>query len=310
VIYQHPLAYLLGLQGVALLRAYNGEYDREFTEARIAEIRAMLDRATEFGDGATVGPITATEGYDVWAAFYDGPNDLIDLEEPVIRPIIDRLPIGLALDAACGTGRHTAYLAAKGHSVIGVDGSAKMLAVAKAKVPGADFCQGDLRALPVADQQVDLVTISLALSHVPELAPVLAEFSRVLRPGGHLVISDSRMDYPMVLAMPDGSHGYMPHQSRSTSEYLAAALPLGFEVRRCEELRFPQRDPATAPQPERVLPAHPSDIWTLRAWYPAAAYAAYNGSPMLIFWDFELSPIRLAGLAASRGRTDQRNVVW
>jgi hypothetical protein len=48
VIYQHPLAYLLGLQGVALLRAYNGEYDREFTEARIAEIRAMLDCASDW----------------------------------------------------------------------------------------------------------------------------------------------------------------------------------------------------------------------------------------------------------------------
>jgi SAM-dependent methyltransferase len=204
VIYQHPLAYLLGLQGVALLRAYNGEYDREFTEARIAEIRAMLDCASEFGDGAMVRPITAAEGYDVWAEYYDGPNDLIDLEEPIIRPIIDRLPIGPALDAACGTGRHAAYLAAKGHSVIGVDGSANMLAVAKAKVPGADFCQGDLRALPVGNQEVDLVTISLALTHVPELAPVLAEFARVLRPGGHLVIADSRMDYPMVQAMPDG----------------------------------------------------------------------------------------------------------
>ena len=142
MIYQHPLAYLLGLQGVALLRAYNGEYDREFTEARIAEIRAMLDCASEFGDGATVRPITATEGYDVWAEDYDGPNDLIDLEEPIIRPIIDRLPLGPVLDAACGTGRHTAYLAAKGHSVIGVDGSAKMLAIARAKVPGAGFCQG------------------------------------------------------------------------------------------------------------------------------------------------------------------------
>jgi ubiquinone/menaquinone biosynthesis C-methylase UbiE len=248
----------------------------------------MLDCASEFGDGAAVRPITATEGYDVWAEYYDGPNDLIDLEEPIIRPIIDRLPIGPALDAACGGGRHAAYLAAKGHSVIGVDGSAKMLAVAKAKVPGADFCQGDLRALPIADQEVDLVTISLALSHVPELAPVLAEFARVLRPGGHLVIADSRMDYPMVQAMPDGSYGYMPHHSRMTSEYLTAALPLGFEVRHCEELRVPRRDPAGAPPPERVLPEHPSDIWTLRAWYPAAAYAAYNGDPMLIFWDFEL----------------------
>ena len=43
------------------------EYDREFTEARIADIRAMLDHASEFGDGATVCPITATEGYHVWA---------------------------------------------------------------------------------------------------------------------------------------------------------------------------------------------------------------------------------------------------
>ncbi|HXS62171.1 MAG TPA: class I SAM-dependent methyltransferase [Streptosporangiaceae bacterium] len=288
MIYQHPLGYLLGLQGIALMRAFNGEYDREFTEARIAEIRAMLDSADEFGEGATVHPITAEHAYDVWAEHYDGPNDLLDLEEPIIRPIIDRRPIGPALDAACGTGRHAAYLASKGHSVIGVDRSAQMLAVAKAKVHGVDFRLGDLRALPVQDCAVDLVTISLALTHVPELAPVMAEFARVLRPGGHLVIADSRMDYAMVQALPDGSYGYMPHHPRMTSEYLTAALPLGFEVRHCEELRVPHRDPADAPPAERVLPEHPSDIWTLRGWYPAAHYAANNGSPMLIFWDFEL----------------------
>jgi hypothetical protein len=58
VIYLHPLAYLLGLQGVALLRAFNGEYDREFTLARIAEIRALLDSADELGDGVTTQPVT------------------------------------------------------------------------------------------------------------------------------------------------------------------------------------------------------------------------------------------------------------
>ena len=36
------------------------------------------------------------------------------------------------------------------------------------------------------------MTVSLALTHVPELAPVLAEFARVLRPGGRLVIADSQ----------------------------------------------------------------------------------------------------------------------
>jgi hypothetical protein len=41
--YVHPLAYLVGLEGVALLHAFAGEYDRDFTEARLAEVRALLD---------------------------------------------------------------------------------------------------------------------------------------------------------------------------------------------------------------------------------------------------------------------------
>ena len=50
-IHQHPLGYLLGLEGVALLRAFAGEHDREFTQARIREIRDLIDRADEFGAG-------------------------------------------------------------------------------------------------------------------------------------------------------------------------------------------------------------------------------------------------------------------
>jgi ubiquinone/menaquinone biosynthesis C-methylase UbiE len=95
-------------------------------------------------------------------------------------------------DAACGSSRHAEHLAALGHAVIGVDISAEMLAVAREKVPGADFREGDLHQLPVPGRHVDVAVRALALTHVPELAPVLAEFVRVLRPGGHLVISDSR----------------------------------------------------------------------------------------------------------------------
>jgi hypothetical protein len=43
VIYQDPLAYLLGLEGIALLDAWAGDHDREFTDARLAEIRRLLD---------------------------------------------------------------------------------------------------------------------------------------------------------------------------------------------------------------------------------------------------------------------------
>jgi hypothetical protein len=43
VIYQHPLAYLLGLEGIALLRGWAGDFDKDFVDARLAEVRALLD---------------------------------------------------------------------------------------------------------------------------------------------------------------------------------------------------------------------------------------------------------------------------
>jgi hypothetical protein len=43
MIYQDPLAYLLGLEGIALLDAWAGDHDREFTETRLTEIRRLLD---------------------------------------------------------------------------------------------------------------------------------------------------------------------------------------------------------------------------------------------------------------------------
>ena len=69
VIYVHPLAYLLGLEGVALLHAFAGDYDCEFTMARLAEVRALLDAVEELGDGVMVEPIPTTEGYGSWAEF-------------------------------------------------------------------------------------------------------------------------------------------------------------------------------------------------------------------------------------------------
>jgi len=290
VIYQHPLAYLLGVEGVALLQAFAGHYDRDFTEARVAEIRTLLDSADQLGDGAETRPITAREGYCAWAENYDQPgNGLIDLEQPVVRDVLDRLPRGTALDAACGTGRHAAYLAALGHEVTGVDSSPEMLAMARAKIPGTDFRAGDLHHLPVPDRCADVVVCALALTHVPDLAPVMAEFARVLRPGGHLVISDSRNDWPVVQALPDGDFGYLPHHNRPASEYLAAALPLGFQVRRCEEPRppYPAIDPHA--KPSGTLPDHPSDIWSLWPRCPAAVNAAYRDTPALIIWHFQLA---------------------
>jgi ubiquinone/menaquinone biosynthesis C-methylase UbiE len=302
VIYQHPLAYLLGLEGVALLRAFSGEYDRDFTLARLEEIRALLDSADALGDGVEVRPISTRDGYARWAEFYDEPgNQLLDLEQPVVREILDGLPVGVALDAACGTGRHTAYLAALGHKVIGVDTSPEMLDVARAKVPDGEFYEAELHDLPLADDSVDLVVCAIALTHVPDLAPVFREFVRVLRSNGHLVLSDSHgpigdIGLPLVKPTPDGGFGYMPTFSRLAGDYLAAALPLSLQVRRCEELRRPSPligEDGTdlydgTPLPEHV-PGNPPNIWALHRFAAAATNAAYGEKPAAIIWHFQLS---------------------
>jgi ubiquinone/menaquinone biosynthesis C-methylase UbiE len=300
VIHQHPLQYLLALEGVALLRAFAGEYDREFTMARLEEIRRLLDSVDELGEGAAVGPMSTTDGYASWAASYDEPgNQLIDLEQPVVQEMLADLPPGVALDAACGTGRHTAYLASLGHTVIGVDTSAAMLERAREKVPEGEFHEADLHDLPLPANHVDLVVCALALIHVPALQPVLAEFVRVLRPSGHLVISDQRglipgIGVPVVKELPAGSYGYMPIRTRLTSDYLAAALPLGLQLRGCAEPRrpFPLVDDgelrsATGEGFPEHVPGEPPNVWALHRWAPTATNATYRDSPAVLVLHFQ-----------------------
>jgi ubiquinone/menaquinone biosynthesis C-methylase UbiE len=301
VIYQHPLAYLLGLEGIALLRAFSGVYDRDFTFARFREIQTLFDSAEGLGEGVEARPITTREGYDRWAPSYDEPgNELLDIEQPIVREILDSLPVGVALDAACGTGRHTAYLASLGHEVIGVDTSLEMLARAREKVPRGTFYETDLHDLPLADDSIDLVVCAIALSHVADLGQALAEFVRVLRPSGHLVISDSRgliadIGLPLVRVEPGGEFGYMPIWSRLASDYLAAALPLGLQVRRCEEPRRPSplvgddgTDLYDGVRPPDHVPGNPPNIWSLHALATAATNAAWRGRPAAIIWHFQL----------------------
>lgn len=71
VTYLSPLAYLLGLEGVALLRGIrDGIGDQEFVEARIAEIRELLDDPALLkagGTDAAMGGISTDDVYSGWA---------------------------------------------------------------------------------------------------------------------------------------------------------------------------------------------------------------------------------------------------
>ncbi|WP_158895057.1 class I SAM-dependent methyltransferase [Amycolatopsis anabasis] len=290
MIYEHPLAYLLGLEGIALMRAFTGEHDRTFVEARIAEIRRLLDDESLAGPGVDVARVDTVSGYRAWSATYDEtPNAAFDFEG-VVKEIVDPLPAGAALDAACGTGRYAAALAKRGHRVVGVDSSPEMLALARERVPQGEFLLGDLHRLPVADDEVDLVVCGLALTHLPALEPVLAEFARVLRPGGHLVIVDvhpervARGSNPAVRG-PDGQPGRLPGYRHLVGDYLRAALEVGLQVRRCEEPQGAAADSARTPS-ETVGPWEQWP-WSLVDMVPEAESAANAGVPAMIIWDFQ-----------------------
>jgi ubiquinone/menaquinone biosynthesis C-methylase UbiE len=96
-------------------------------------------------------------------------------------------------DLGCGTGQVSAAIAPFVGRVIGVDASAAMLQAARKRLqehPNVELRRGELEAIPVDDSYLDAATMMLVLHHVPEPARALADVSRVLKPGGRLVLVD------------------------------------------------------------------------------------------------------------------------
>jgi len=234
--------YVLGTEGLALLRTWLVAHE-ETLGRRVDELARMASApdAPPMAIRLDVPDHDVEAGYARWATSYDDmANPLIRVEEPAVRALVDRVPAGRALDAACGTGRHAAYLAARGHRVAGVDATPAMLEKARARVPSADLRLGDLADLPFEDGAFDLAVCALALSHLPDPGPAIAELARVLRPGGTLVLSDL---HPTMLLL--GGTGFFvdasgrPGNVRSFhhphARYLAAFRRAGLDVVDCVE---------------------------------------------------------------------------
>jgi SAM-dependent methyltransferase len=285
VAYERSAAWLLGLEGVALLRALAGDrdYDKAFVDARLAEVRDIVAALDEppFSRETRTGDIGARQGYEWWAVTYDEPgNPLIAIEEPVVRAVLEQLPNGRAVDVACGTGRITSILAKLGHHVVGVDSSQAMLNRARQRVfaPPASFVLGDLFALPLPPASVDLAVCCLALTHQPDIKVALAQLARVVRPGGHVVTSDIHVASLYLRGItgvrdPQGRMHIMPATRILPSHYLSAASHAGLRAVACAE-------PAWG-----VVEGEGGGL--AQRYCPDAAASAYRDTPAAIIWHFE-----------------------
>jgi SAM-dependent methyltransferase len=101
---------------------------------------------------------------------------------------------GPVADLGCGPGAHTLALARRGYDVVGIDGSPRMVEVARGRAAreqvDAAFHVHDLAApLRFADASLGGVLAILILQHLRQPSAFVAEIRRCLRPGGHLLIT-------------------------------------------------------------------------------------------------------------------------
>ena len=274
--------YLAALEGLALHRHWLVG-DRTEVEARVSKLRRWLSAdeplsALEF-EAPELGVV---DGYARWASNYDQmPNPLIQLEEPAVRRRIDARPPGPALDAACGTGRHAAYLSERGHRVTGVDVSEAMLAEATRRGLAIEFKVGDLTRLPMHDGDVDLVVCALGLSHCAELGPPIRELARVLSRGGRMILSDF---HPLMVEIggsalfidSKGNPACVRSYAHSHSRYIRAFAEVGLEIVDCEEPIF------TEDQVPALMGPLPPDA-------RGGLTAAVVGLPAALIWELERS---------------------
>jgi ubiquinone/menaquinone biosynthesis C-methylase UbiE len=136
--------------------------------------------------------------YDEARAFAPGAlRQWLDL----LSAYVGQQTIALVVDLGCGTGRFTGPLADHfGARVIGIDPSQKMLEQARRKLMSerVTFERASAEALPISDDAVDMVFMSMVFHHLSSRTTVAKECWRVLRNGGHLFIRNStrEADFP------------------------------------------------------------------------------------------------------------------
>jgi ubiquinone/menaquinone biosynthesis C-methylase UbiE len=111
--------------------------------------------------------------------------------ESSVRAFVQPLGDERALDVGCGAGALALALAPYVHDVVGIDRVPELLALARERAPAnAEFIEGDATSLPFEVGSFDLAGTLRTLHHVGRPELVIAELTRVTRPGGRVLVID------------------------------------------------------------------------------------------------------------------------
>ncbi len=193
---------------------------KEWVKARYGAIAkqakgSCCGEATDCGgdSAATTAELIGYDAADV-AAVPDGANLGLGCGNPLALASIK--PGETVLDLGSGAGFDAFLAAAQVGStgrVIGVDLTPEMVEQAKANArkggyTNVEFLLGDIEAMPVDSNSVDLVISNCVLNLVPDKAKAFREIYRVLKPGGRFAISDIVLDKPLPPALRDSEAAY------------------------------------------------------------------------------------------------------
>ena len=144
--------------------------------------------------------VRPSEGYDTWASTYDSQPDnaVLAFDARLFSELIATVEIEnkVVVDVGCGTGRHwKEILSRQPARLTGIDPSIGMLRQLKARFADANtICAegDDLSAIP--DESCDVIISTLALAHISNSALAFREWTRVLRKGGVIILTDFHPD--------------------------------------------------------------------------------------------------------------------